>query len=157
MKIDNLKNISIGNRTFISQGAWLCSDKNNKSVTIKIGNNTSIGHFSHIVGWYDLSIGNNVMIANKVFISDCTHRYIDIDTPIKYQPIDRLKDESVTIGDDTWIGENVCILGASIGKHCVIGSNSVVTKDIPDYCVVAGAPARIVKKYSKETNTWQKV
>lgn len=50
------------------------------------------------------------------------------------------------IGEGSWIGENVCVCGANIGKHCVIGANSVVTKDIPDYSVAVGCPARIIKK-----------
>ena len=63
----------------------------------------------------------------------------------------------VTIGEDSWIGENVCICGASIGKHCVIGANSVVTKDIPDYCVAAGIPAKVIKKYNFEKNSWDRI
>ena len=61
---------------------------------------------------------------------------------------------SVSIGDGSWIGENVCILGANIGKHSVIGANSVVLQDIPDYCVAVGSPARVVRKYDFETKKW---
>jgi acetyltransferase-like isoleucine patch superfamily enzyme len=64
----------------------------------------------------------------------------------------QLKD--VCIGDGTWLGENVCVIGCSIGRHCVIGANSVVTRDIPDHCVVVGSPARIVKRYSAEQRRW---
>jgi acetyltransferase-like isoleucine patch superfamily enzyme len=55
------------------------------------------------------------------------------------------------------LGENVCILSASVGKHCVIGANSVVTHDIPDYSVVVGAPARVIKKYNFDTQRWEKI
>ena len=58
------------------------------------------------------------------------------------------------IGDDSWIGENVCIIGASIGRHCVIGANAVVTKEIPDYCVAVGNPARVIKRYDFEQKDW---
>ena len=69
---------------------------------------------------------------------------MDINTPIKEQDISIVS--PVVIGEGSWLGENVCVCGASIGKHCVIGANSVVTNDIPDYCVAVGAPARVIKK-----------
>lgn len=61
------------------------------------------------------------------------------------------------IGEGTWLGENVCVIGAKIGKHCVIGANSVVTKDIPDYSIAVGAPARIIKQYNFKENVWKVV
>jgi acetyltransferase-like isoleucine patch superfamily enzyme len=70
------------------------------------------------------------------------------------QPIQQIHE--VEIGEGAWIGENVCIIGASVGKGCVIGANSVVTKNIPDYCVAVGAPAKIIKRYSFELNEWLK-
>ena len=61
----------------------------------------------------------------------------------------------VIIGEGSWLGENVCVCGASVGKHCVIGANSVVTRDIPDYCIAVGSPARVVKRYNFDKNTWE--
>jgi acetyltransferase-like isoleucine patch superfamily enzyme len=78
-----------------------------------------------------------------VFISDNDHSYSDLDLPIIQQPIKFKK--NVSIGSGSWIGENVCIIGASIGRNCVIGANSVVTKDVPDFSVVAGNPAKVIK------------
>ena len=63
----------------------------------------------------------------------------------------------VVIGNGSWIGEHVCIIGASIGRHCVIGANSVVTRDIPDYSVAVGSPAIVIKKYDFKLNKWIKV
>ena len=66
--------------------------------------------------------------------------------------------DSVIIDEGTWIGTKTTIIGnVHIGKHCVIGANSVVTKDIPDYCVAAGIPAKIIKRYNFETNCWERV
>ena len=65
--------------------------------------------------------------------------------------------KSVHIGEGSWLGENVCVCGASIGKHCVIGANSVVINDIPDYCVAAGSPAKIVKKYDFDKKQWVRI
>ena len=62
------------------------------------------------------------------------------------------------IGDGTWIGTNVVRVGnIQIGKHCVIGANSVVTKDIPDYSVAAGIPAKVIKRYDFEEEEWVRV
>ena len=63
----------------------------------------------------------------------------------------------VEIGDGSWIGENVCIIGASVGKHCIIGANAVVTHDIPDYSIAVGSPAKVVKFYNFENNTWERI
>jgi acetyltransferase-like isoleucine patch superfamily enzyme len=58
------------------------------------------------------------------------------------------------IGDGAWLGENVCVIGASVGKQSVVGANSVVMQDIPDYCVAVGTPAKIIKRYSFEKKEW---
>lgn len=64
----------------------------------------------------------------------------------------------VSIGNCSWLGQNVCVLpGALIGEHCVIGANSVVTSPIPDFSVAVGAPARVMKQYSRQTRRWEKV
>ncbi len=66
--------------------------------------------------------------------------------------------DSVVIDDDTWIGTNAVIVGnVHIGKHCVIGANSVVNKDIPDYCVAVGAPARIIRKFNFSKKCWERI
>ncbi|WP_289818532.1 DapH/DapD/GlmU-related protein, partial [uncultured Duncaniella sp.] len=62
----------------------------------------------------------------------------------------------VRIGEGSWLGVGVSVLGANIGRHCVIGANAVVTKDIPDYCVAAGIPARIIKRYDFDSREWRK-
>ena len=71
------------------------------------------------------------------------------------QPI--IQNGTVEIGERSWLGENVCVLGAIIGKHCVIGANSVVTHDIPDYSVAVGAPAKVIRKYDFSSKEWIKV
>lgn len=155
LQLDNTSSISIGEDVFISSGAWLMGKENSADNTLVIEEKTVIGHMSHIVALVGINIGKSVLIADKVFISDCTHEYRNIEKPIAEQQIRSLK--KVSIGDGAWIGEHVCILGASIGKHSVIGSNSVVNKDIPDYCVAVGNPAKVVKKYDFEEKCWKRV
>lgn len=58
----------------------------------------------------------------------------------------------MVIGEESWLGENVCVLSAKIGRYCIIGLNSVVTKDVPDYCVATGMPAKIIKRFDIEQN-----
>ena len=153
LQIDNPKTILLGNKVTISTGAWLMGNKYKSNVTLVIKDGAMIGHFCHIIAFEHIEIGKNVLIADKVFISDCTHRYSDTDIAIKDSGVEILK--NVVIGEESWLGENVCVCGANIGKHCVIGANSVVNTDIPDYCVAVGSPARIVKKYNFDTKMWE--
>ena len=102
-----------------------------------------------------VEIESHVNIAPFVFISDHNHAFEDVTLPIKDQGIRVNEGDRVMIGEGTWIGTKTTIVGnVRIGKHCVIGANSVVTKDIPDYSVAAGIPARIIKRYDFEMKEW---
>lgn len=129
--------------------------------TLIIGKNCEMGDNVHIVAHEKVSIGDNCLMASKIFISDTNHGDYNGDTQSSPEtaPNDReLITSHVSIGNNVWIGENVCILpGVKIGSGCVIGANSVVNKDIPDKCVVAGAPAKVVKIYNTDTRRWERV
>ncbi|MCK5642230.1 MAG: acyltransferase [Gammaproteobacteria bacterium] len=156
LKIQNAKYIEIGNHVHIHHKAWLVALKRDDIIpSFIIDDYTTIGHFVTISCLRDIHIGQNVLISDRVFISDNNHGYEDITLPIQSQPT--IFKSSVYIGNNSWIGQNVTIIGAKIGKHCVIGANSVVSKDIPDYCVAAGSPARVKKRFKFETNEWQRV
>lgn len=157
LQIDGKKNISVGNHVVVGEQSWLAAMPltNNDKPQLIISNNCSIGHFNHIYATSEIVFEDSVLTADKVYISDNLHSYADISKPIIEQPIKQLK--KIRIGEGSWIGENVCIIGASIGKHCTIGANSVVTHDIPDYSVAVGAPARVIKRYNKKTQMWEKV
>jgi len=157
LRIDGIQNISIFKGVIIQQQTWLAALPlaGAEKCHLSIGDGSIIGNFNHIYATGEIIIGKNVLTADKVYISDNQHGYEDILMPILKQPIKQLP--PMTIGDGTWLGENVCVLGVSIGKNCVIGANSVVTKEIPDYSVAVGAPARIIKKYNLNTNRWEKV
>ena len=155
LRINNALGISIGNKVFISSGAWLIGAKNVEDMGIVIMDGTVIGNFSHIVAMKSVMIEKDVLFADKVFVTDCTHSFESIELPTAKQGISFKK--KVIIGEGSWIGENVSICGASIGKHCVIGANSVVTTDIPDYSVAVGSPARIIKRFDKKKQRWIKI
>jgi acetyltransferase-like isoleucine patch superfamily enzyme len=143
-RIDGIRHISISDDCFFQSGLWLyCGDSKNVVTKLRIKNGAIFGYNNHIVAISNVIIEENVLTANNVFITDGTHEFSNRDVPIKNQGIKPIKD--VIIGSGSWIGENACIIGASIGKNCVIGANSVVTRDIPDYSVAVGSPARVVK------------
>ena len=155
-RINGSEFISIGEKVHIYEGSWILALKNNDiAPIINIGNGTYVGRFSHIVGVSKVEICNNVLISDKVYISDNLHDYKDIAIPIKAQEI--LENSPVVIGENSWLGENVCVIGASVGRHCVIGANSVVINNIPDYSIAVGSPAKVIKKFNHISKTWDKV
>ena len=112
---------------------------------VEIGDRCLIGRDSGIVGHLGIHIGNDVWTGHRVYITDQNHGYQDVTRPISTQT---QAERPVRIGDGSWIGTGSAVLpGATIGKHCTIGANSVVTGDIPDYSVAVGAPARVIKRY----------
>ena len=112
------------------------------ALNIKIGNNSGIGKNS-IVGAYT-QIGDNVMMGEACFIYARNHKTDRLDVPMCIQGFEEYR--PVVISDDVWIGARVTILpGAKIGKGVIIGAGAVITGEIPDYAVVGGVPARIIK------------
>lgn len=156
LKIDGWQNISIGENVIISYKTWLAALPLTGSPVceLTIGDGCCIGNFNHIYATRKIVFGKKVLTADKVYISDNLHCYENIQLPVLAQPIRQVND--VYIGDGSWLGENVCVIGSSIGKNCVIGANAVVTKDIPDYCIAVGNPAKIIKRYCLETGVWKK-
>lgn len=156
LRLEKCERIYIADNVAINKYCWLAANPltGEDDCQLTIGSNTTIGDFCHIYATKRINIMEGVLLANHVYISDNLHSYEQINVPIKHQPIKQLR--PVTIGEGSWLGENVCVIGASVGKHCVIGSNSVVTHDIPDYSVAVGAPAKVIKRYDFETEEWIK-
>lgn len=157
LQIDGANNMLIGDDVIIANQAWLAAMPltNSNDCKLIIEDGCRIGNFNHIYATKYIKLGKNVLTADKVYISDNQHHYEDIHTPVLHQDIKQIG--LVEIGDGSWIGENVCILGCKIGKNCVLGANSVITKDIPDYSVAVGIPAKIIKRYNLMTDKWEKV
>jgi acetyltransferase-like isoleucine patch superfamily enzyme len=124
---------------------------------IVIDEGTNVGRRCTISAANRIIIGKFVLIAPNVFVADTHHEYQKLGIPIMHQGI-TTHDDVVTIGDETWIGINSVIMGnVTVGKHCVIGANSVVNRDIPDYSVAVGNPAKVVKTFDVKTEQWVKV
>lgn len=139
----------LGDRTIIEDFSII----NNGVGDIKIGSRTIIGLSSVVIG--PANIGNDVMLAQHVVISGLNHGYEDISMPPSQQTVSK---KTVNIMDNVWIGANAVITaGVTINKHCIVGAGSVVTKDVPAYCVVVGNPAKVVKRYNEISKSWEKV
>lgn len=153
LKIQGPEYISVEKGAFIHDFTWLGAHSVEGSTPeLRFEEGVCVGHFNHFSCALKIVLEKNVLTADKVFITDNTHSFEEVTIPVMHQPLKVLR--SVVIGEGSWIGENVSILGASVGKNSIIGANSVVTRDIPDYCVAAGNPARVIRRYDQEKNVW---
>ena len=151
--------ISIGNRVCVSQHAWLnvATEDIVGEPTIVVDDNCQISDGSIISARNRIHLEPYVNVAQQVLILDHNHAYEDVEVPIIKQGI--TNGGRIRIGEGSWIGHGaaiVCSRGElTIGRHCVVSANSVVTRSIPDYSVVFGMPAAIIRQYDQETRTWR--
>ena len=155
------KGIDFGYNLTTGYGCRLESFINNTGKALIFGNNVQINDYVHINAVKQVKIGDNVLIASKVFITDLEHGSYSGDendsfpeTIVKDRP---LSSKPVNIKDNVWIGELVSILpGVTIGENSIIGANSVVTKNIPANCIAVGNPAKVIKQFNITTNRWER-
>ncbi|NEB78545.1 acyltransferase [Streptomyces sp. SID14478] len=112
---------------------------------VTIGSRCSIGRGSHIVGHRSIAVGDDVFIAPYVYVTDQNHSYDTPREPIGRQPpVNR----PVVIGDGCWLGTGAIVLpGTRLGRNVTVAGGAVVRGEFPDHCVIAGVPARIVRRY----------
>lgn len=132
-----------------------------KKTVLFIGENVQINDYVHITAMQNVIIGNNVLMASKIYISDCTHgsyKGDENDSDPKSIPSERILFSSpVNIKNNVWLGESVSVLpGVTIGEGTIVGANSVVSKSLPDNVIAVGSPARPIKKYNFESKKWEK-
>jgi len=135
--------------------------KNGNKVLV-FGNDVQMNDYVHITAMESVKIGNNVLMASKIYISDCSHGSYggnENDSDPDMIPIARpLFSKPVVIEDNVWLGEFVSVLpGVTIGKGTIVGANSVVSKSLPEYVIAVGSPAKPVKKYNFETRIWERI
>ena len=154
--ISNHNQIKIGNEVVILANSRIQTfpDKvKNKDISVEIGDHTMAGFRFTILAGANVKIGKDVIIASDVTITSENHG-IDAESSIPYMD-QELTCAPIEIGDNVWIGDKVTILpGVRIGTGSVIGANSVVTKDVQEYTVVAGSPAKPIKRYEFDNHLW---
>ncbi|MGN7205947.1 acyltransferase [Pedobacter sp. SAFR-022] len=137
----------LGDRSIIEDFATI----NNGVGNVIIGKNTIVGLGCVVIG--PVSIGNDVMLAQNIVVSGLNHGYEDVSIPTSKQPVTC---KEIIIEDEVWIGANcVVTAGVRLGRHCVIGAGSVVTKDVPEFTVAVGNPAKVIKKYNINDGRWE--
>ncbi len=128
---------------------------------LEIGENVEINDDVHIGATEKIIIGDNVLIASKVYISDHNHgsyKGEEQDSPMSIPKKRKIYSSPIKIEKNVWIGEFVSILqGVTIGEGAIIGTMSVVTKDIPPYTIAVGSPAKPIKKYNFKTKKWDTI
>lgn len=160
--IRNKKHIHIGNGLTTGYGCRIEAHPLNSNIKkcLIFGTNIELNDYVHIAAGEKIIIGNNVLIASKVFISDINHgNYTDTnqDNPLTVPNIRKLSTKPLIIEDNVWIGESVSILpGVTIGKGSIIGANSLVSKSVPPFSIAVGNPARVIKQYDFNKSTWNK-
>jgi acetyltransferase-like isoleucine patch superfamily enzyme len=136
---------TIGPLASVSAGMPIHADLKGEPI-ITIGDRCTLGKGIGIVGHERIELGNDIWTGHYVYVTDQNHGYEDLDLPIGTQ---MWKNEPVKIGSGSWLGHGAVVLpGSQIGEHVVIAAGAVVAGiQVPDYCVVAGVPARIVRRY----------
>ncbi len=144
-----LDTVSIGDGSVLERDLQLTAwNVQGRQGVITIGNQCMIRRGAHITSSNKITIGDGLLTGTNVLISDNSHGDTSRQS-LMTAPDDRpvVSKGAITIGNNVWLGNNVCVLaGVTIGDGAVVGANSVVTSDVPPYAVVAGAPARMVKK-----------
>jgi acetyltransferase-like isoleucine patch superfamily enzyme len=133
-----------------------------KGIVLKLGNNIQMNDYVHITAMENVSIGNNVLLASKIYISDCVHGSYagnENDSNPNIAPSKRqLFSKPVILEDNVWLGEFVSVLpGVKIGKGTIVGANSVVSKSLPEYVIAIGSPAKPIKKFNFQNSRWEKI
>ena len=131
--------IELGRWSWVGHGCKLRSHEG----MISIGAKTVMGQECTISAYQHVSIGRECVIADRVMLIDFDHGVVDVETPIRLQGIYK---RDVRVGNNVWMGYGACILrGVTVGDNAVIGTNAVVTRDVPANAVVAGVPARVLR------------
>ena len=134
----------------------------NNQTTLTFGENFQMNDYVHITAMEKVQIGNNVLFASKIYVSDCSHGSYAGDendsNPESIPHARKMFSKPVVIEDNVWLGEFVSVLpGVTIGKGSIVGANSVVSKSLPSNVIAVGSPAKPIKKYNFETQRWEKI
>ncbi|HEY3328869.1 MAG TPA: acyltransferase [Capsulimonadaceae bacterium] len=160
VRIEGAGQIEIGDNVSVGQYNWLNAITSYAGAAftpkLVIGSGTYVGSFCCITCADEVTIGADCVLSEHVYISDCSHGLNPERGRIMDQPL--ALGGAVRIGAGSFVGYQATIMpGVSLGKHCIVGANSVVTNSFPDYSMVAGVPARLIKTWSSEAQEWVSV
>jgi len=133
--------LEIGEHALLEPDVWITMAP---GARVRIGSGTFLNIGVMVAAQQLVEIGDHCMLANNCFVTDANHRFDDPERPVPWQGFS--SKGPTRIGDNTWLGANVVVTsGVTIGERCVIGSNSVVTEDVPAFSIAAGVPARVLR------------
>jgi acetyltransferase-like isoleucine patch superfamily enzyme len=133
--------LELGEHVLLEPDVWIAGPA---PARIVIGEGTFLNLGVMVAAHELVEIGAHCMFANGCFVTDANHRFDDPDRPITWQGF--TSKGPTRIGDNVWCGAHVVVTsGVTVGERCVIGSNSVVTTDLPPFSIAAGAPARVLR------------
>jgi acetyltransferase-like isoleucine patch superfamily enzyme len=148
VRLSGERRIAIGSRVYVGAGSWLQALGEGAAPAIEIGDGTSIAGHCVISATQSVRLGERVLLARGIYISDHIHAYEDTTRAVIDQGIAKVA--PVEIGDGAWLGENVVVApGVTIGTGAVIGGNAVVVEDVPAHSLAVGVPARVVRSFAE--------
>ena len=142
--LDTLRDgrLEVGAHTLFEPNVWITIGDQGR---VRIGSGTFLNIGTMVAAETLVEIGDHCMFANGCFVTDASHRFDDPDTPVPWQGF--TSKGPARIGDNVWCGAHVVITtGVTVGERCVIGANSVVTRDLPPHSIAAGAPAKVLRR-----------
>jgi acetyltransferase-like isoleucine patch superfamily enzyme len=159
LKRASARSIKVGNSVLIAKDVWInipVTPQETNEPVIVLDDNCCIGHRCQVSGKNRIHLERDVILSPSVLVMDHSHAYDDITMPIGEQGV--TEGGRIRIGQGSWIGFGAAIICArgelTLGRNCVVGANSVVLRSFPDYSVVVGNPARLLKYFDPEKQVW---
>jgi acetyltransferase-like isoleucine patch superfamily enzyme len=154
-RIENPGQIRIGAGVLIHEHAWLLVRTTSESVpaALTIGDRTILGRFAKLVSFGSISIGADVILAERVYISDVEYEPTSLDVHPDQHPLTTPR--PVVLETGAFVGVGVIVKpGVTIGERAYIGAGAIVTEDVPAHSVAVGQPARVIRRYDPDTDSW---
>jgi acetyltransferase-like isoleucine patch superfamily enzyme len=147
VRLQGEERMAIGNGVFVGAGCWLqVLEGESDGVALRLEDDVAIAGYCVLSAAKSIRLGRHVSLARNVYIADHSHAYDDPERPMSEQGVTQV--EPVVVEDGAWLGENVVVLpGVRIGRGSVVAANSVVAKDVPDFSLAIGSPARVVRRF----------